>query len=269
MFFVPGTRIRRLVLSSNVQHPSETGCCILADLDLSVAAPVISPKSVRSAFEVPSDVHLYVNAFHTEGDASVGKHGKETVGIRNQRVRKVGFTGGAPEFILRDQGWVVGSGNDLYIVPGDGFSREALPEHQVNEMGRHVGDPFTLAADVVVPGGTDQRLAGNFLVEVMDAFHDDGRIPGRSRKDTAQVGKTFPDADVQRVIPFGHQFEDDQPFFLCGPIGFLQAGVVFRGQCHRFVRQYMISFLDGLKDVFGLSRIVSRKDDRIPFPGGR
>ena len=79
--------------------------------------------------------------------------------------------------------------------------------HGIHQVGADVGNGFALLADVVEPGGPDERFAGDFLEEVVDALHDDRRLLGRALLERAeQLGHAgqFALEDAGDLVALGH-----------------------------------------------------------------
>ncbi len=133
-------------------------------------------------------------------------------------------------------------------------------------MGADVRDGLALLADIEEPGGPDERVAGDFLEKVMDAFHFDGGLGGRAVFEGAEEfgpAGQFALEDGGDLVALGHDVVE-KDFFVGGLREGLAEEVEPGGRDgHGLIGQDVQAGLDGTVDVLGFSGVVAGDGDDV------
>ena len=133
-------------------------------------------------------------------------------------------------------------------------------------MGADVGDGFALLADIVEPRGPGERFAGDFLEEVVDALHDDGRLLGRALLERAEeLGHAgqFALEDAGDLVALGHDVVEQDLVGGGAGEGLAEQVEVGGRDGHGFVGEHVEAGGDGAVDVFGLAGVVAGQHDDV------
>ena len=127
-------------------------------------------------------------------------------------------------------------------------------------MRADIRDGFALLADIVEPRGPDERFAGDFLEEVVDAFHHDrGLLGGALLERAEKLGHAGQLAleDAGDLVALGHDVVEQDLVGGGAVEGLAEQFEVGRRDGHGLVGQHVEAGGDGAVDVFGLAGVVA------------